>query len=61
MSDPNPIMNPKKNQIRAPTGPRHPSVKLSPLNRLLETALTMNMEIVANTPHRWKTSLVSWW
>ena len=40
-------MNPKKNQILAPTGPRQPSVKPSPLRRLLDTAFTMNMEMVA--------------
>jgi hypothetical protein len=54
-------MNPKKNQILAPTGPRQPSVYPSPRRRLFETALTMNIEMVAKTPQMWKTSLVSEW
>ena len=62
IKDTNPIIKPMKNQTLAPTDPRHPSVKLSPLSKLLETALTMNMEMVENTPHRWNTSRVSaWW
>ena len=62
MNDAKPIMKPRKNQILAPTGPRHPSVKLSPLNKLLLTALTMKREMVEKTPHSWNTSLVSeWW
>ena len=52
MKDPNPIINPTKNHILAPRDPRHPSVKLSPLRRLLETTLTMNIEMVENTPHK---------
>lgn len=52
MNDPKPIMNPTKNQTFAPKDPRHPSVKSSPLRRLLETAFTMNIEIVENTPQR---------
>ena len=56
---PKPIMKPKKNQILAPTGPRQPSVNPSPRRRLFETAFTMNIEMVAKTPQRWKTSRVS--
>ena len=52
INDPNPIMKPKKNHILPPTGPIQPSVKLSPLSMLFETALTMNMEMVAKTPQR---------
>ena len=54
MKDPNPIMNPTKNHTLAPKDPKHPSVNPSPLRRLLETALTMNMEMVEKTPQRWK-------
>ena len=50
MRDPNPIIKPKKNQILPPTEPKQPSEKLSPLSKLLETALTMNMEMVEKTP-----------
>ena len=44
-----------KNQILAPPTPSTPSVKLSPPM----TLLTMIMEMVENTPHRWNTSRVS--
>ena len=62
INDTKPIMNPIKNQILAPIGPKHPSVKaLSPLMTLLGTMLTMIMEMVEKTPHKWNTSLVSTW
>ena len=55
-------MKPMKNQILAPIGPMQPSVKaLSPLMTLLGTMLTIIMEMVEKTPHRWNTSLVSTW
>ena len=59
MKEAKPMRNPTKNQILAPPTPRTPSVKLSPRMTLLETELTMNMERVENTPHRWNMSRVS--
>ena len=62
MKEAKPTRKPTKNQILAPPTPSTPSVKLSPLMTLLETLLTMIMEMVENTPHRWNTSRVSaWW